>query len=68
MGGRITKNPDPAHFFGDPLGLGRVSIHPTVPNAKVHVDIQVEGFIGVSSLDATLGGVGQEYVMSPVLR
>jgi len=68
MGGRAIKNPDPVHFFGDPLGHARVTIHPTIPSAKVHVEIQVEGFTSVSSLDTVLGDAGQTYVVAPVLR
>ncbi len=67
-GGRILKTPDNPHFFGDPLGLARILIRPTVPNAKVHVDVQVEGFTAVSSLDATLGDAGQQYALAPILR
>jgi hypothetical protein len=67
-GGRTLKTPDNPHFFGDPIGLARVLIRPTVPNAKVHVEVQVEGFAGVSALDATLGEPGQQYAIAPVLR
>lgn len=67
-GGRVIKNPDSSHLFGDPLGLARVTIKPTVANARVHVDVQVEGYTEVSSLDATLGGAGQQYALAPILR
>ncbi len=68
MGGRTLNAPSDPHFFGDPLGLARVLIRPTMPNAKVHVEVQVEGFAGLSAMDATLGEAGQEYVISPALR
>ena len=68
MGGRTFNAPSDQHFFGDPLGLARVVIRPTAPNAKVHVEVQVEGFASMSAMDSTLGDAGQEYVIAPALR
>jgi hypothetical protein len=67
-GGRTLRVPNDPHFFGDPIGLARVVIRPTVPNAKVHVEVQVEGFAGVSALDVTLGAPGQQYAIAPLIR
>jgi len=67
-GGRIIKVPENPRFFGDPLGLARVTINPTVANAKVHVEVLVEGFAAPSSLDAMLGEAGQPYALAPILR
>lgn len=66
MSGRDEKAPK--NYFGDPLGFAQIKIRPSVPNAQVHVEIQIEGVSQTSSMDVTLPDSGQEYRIAPLLR
>jgi len=57
-----------AHCDGDPQGLARVLIRPTIPNAKVHVEIQIEGLTRPSAMDVTLAEGGKQYCIAPSLH
>ena len=58
----------PAEYFGDPTGMVEVWIVSSVPNAKVHVEIKVEGWVSPSELDAVLPVAGKRYRLAPYLR
>jgi hypothetical protein len=66
-GPRHKINPTP-DYIGDPSGLAEVWIISAVPNAQVHVEVQIEGWTGVSELDATLPEAGKRYRLAPFLR
>jgi len=67
MSGRRLKAPSALHYIGDPLGVAEVVIRPVVPNANVHVEIQIEGLADKSVLDVTLPEAGQQYRIAPQL-
>jgi len=58
----------PSEYIGDPTGIAEVWIVSSVPNAKVHVEIKVEGWAGPSELDAVLPIAGKRYRLAPYLR
>jgi len=58
----------PLNYFGDPAGIAEVWIVASVPNAKVHVEIKVEGWVSPSELDAVLPVAGRRYRLAPYLR
>src|SRR5712692_1572352 len=68
MTGRSFKVPASEHYYGDALGMAEVWIRPAVPNAKAHVEVQIEGLTGVSELDVTLPDAGQRYRLAPLLH
>jgi len=57
----------PPDCIGDPIGLAEVWIVSSIPNAKVHVEINVEGWASPSQLDATLEKAGKRYRLSPLI-
>ena len=58
----------PSEYIGDPTGIAEVWIVSSVPNAKVHVEIKVEGWANLSELDAVLPVAGKRYRLAPYLR
>lgn len=68
MSGRRFKAPSDSRYFGDPLGVASVLIRPTAQNAKVRVEVQIDGFADTSALDVTLAEPGQQYTIAPPLR
>jgi hypothetical protein len=58
----------PLNYFGDPAGIAEVWIVASVPNAKVHVEIKVEGWVSPSELDAVLPVAGRRYRLAPYMR
>lgn len=58
----------PLNYFGDPTGIAEVWIVASVPNAKVHVEITVEGWVSPSELDVVLPVAGRRYRLAPYLR
>src|SRR6266852_9164660 len=52
--GRAHKPPSDSRSFGDELGIAGVVVRPSTPNSKVHVEIQIEGFTDLSTIDVTL--------------
>jgi len=58
----------PKDYIGDPAGIAEVWIVPSVPNAKVHVDISIDGWASPSELDATLAKAGTRYRLAPYIR
>jgi hypothetical protein len=58
----------PKDYIGDPAGIAEVWIVPSVPNAKVHVDISIDGWASPSELDTTLTRVGTGYRLAPYIR
>ena len=57
----------PSDYIGDPAGFAEVWIVSSVPNAKVHIDINVEGWANPSELDATLVEAGKRYRLAPFI-
>ena len=57
----------PLDYIGDPAGFAEVWIVSSVPNAKVHVDINLEGWASPSQLDATLVQAGKRYRLAPII-
>jgi len=68
LGGPRSKVELPADYIGDPTGIAEVWIVSSVPNAKVHVEIKVEGWASSSELDAVLPIAGKRYRLAPYLR
>jgi hypothetical protein len=68
MTGRTFNVPATVHYYGDALGMAEVWVRPAVPNAKAHVEVQIEGLTGVSELDVTLPDAGQVYRLAPMLH
>ena len=68
MGGPAFKPPAQPHFYGYPWGLAEVRIRPLVDNARVHVEIKIEGLTQESALDVTLAKAGEQYRIAPLLR
>jgi len=68
LGGPRSKVELPADYIGDPTGIVEVWIVASVPDAKVHVEIKVEGWVGPSELDAVLRVAGHRYRLAPYLR
>ena len=58
----------PSEYIGDPTGIVEVWMVSSAPNAKVHVEIKVEGWAGPSELDAVLPVAGKRYRLAPYLR
>jgi len=58
----------PEDYIGDPAGIAEVWIVSSVPNAKVHVDISIDGWASPSELDATLKKAGTRYRLAPFIR
>lgn len=58
----------PSDYIGDPAGFAEVWIVSSVPNAKIHVDINVEGWASPSELDATLTEAGKRYRLAPFIN
>jgi hypothetical protein len=58
----------PKDYIGDPGGIAEVWIVSSVPNAKVHVDISIDGWASPSELDATLAKAGTRYRLAPYIR
>jgi len=56
------------YYIGDQAGLAEVWIVSSVPMAKVHVEIKVEGWVNPSELDALLPVAGKRYRLAPYLR
>ncbi len=56
------------YYIGDPTGIAEVWIVSSVPNAKVHIEIKVEGWVSPSELDAVLPVAGKRYRLGPYLR
>ena len=55
-------------ILGDFHSVAHILIKPSVANARVHVEISVDGLAETSSYDATLGAAGQQYAVAPTLR
>lgn len=58
----------PKDYCGDPTGIAEVWIVSSVPNAKVHVDVSIDGWASPSELDATLIKAGTRYRLAPFIR
>jgi len=58
----------PKNYIGDPGGIAEVWIVSSVPNARVHVDISIDGWASPSELDATLAKPGTRYRLAPYIR
>lgn len=58
----------PKEYFGDPAGIAEVWIVSSVPKAKVHVDVLIDGWANPSELDATLEKAGTRYRLAPFIR
>jgi len=58
----------PKNYIGDPAGIAEVWIVSSVPYAKVHVDINIDGWASPSEFDATLTKVGTRYRLAPYIR
>lgn len=58
----------PEDYFGDPAGQAEVWITSSTPNARVHVDINIDGWATPSELDATLPKAGKRYRLGPFIR
>jgi len=58
----------PKNYIGDPAGIAEVWIVSSVPNAKVHVDISIDGWASPSEFDATLTKAGTRYRLAPYIR
>jgi hypothetical protein len=65
--GLRVKSEVPPDCIGDPVGLAEVWIVSSTPNAKVHVEINVEGWASPSQFDATLEKAGKRYRLSPFI-
>jgi hypothetical protein len=68
LSGPRTNGELPAEYIGDVTGIAEVWIVPSVPNAKVHVDIKIAGWVSPSELDAVLPVAGKRYRLAPYLR
>jgi hypothetical protein len=58
----------PKNYIGDPAGIAEIWITSSVPNAKVHVDISIDGWASPSELDATLTKAETRYRLAPYIR
>jgi hypothetical protein len=54
--------------IGDQHSVVGIVIKPHLPNARVHVEVRVDGLSESSSYDATLGEINQQYTVSPTVR
>ena len=57
-----------SNVIGDPHSLIGIVIKPNLPNARVHVEIRVDGLSETSSYDATLAEANQQYTVAPTVR
>lgn len=58
----------PPEYIGDPAGIVEVWMVSSVPNAKVHIEIKINGWVSPSELDAVLPVAGKRYRLAPYLR
>jgi hypothetical protein len=58
----------PSEYIGDPTGTVEVWMVSSVPNAKVHIEIKIAGWVSPSELDAVLPVAGKRYRLAPYLR
>ena len=58
----------PPEYIGDLTGIVEVWMVSSVPNAKVHIEIKVAGWVSPSELDAVLPVAGKRYRLAPYLR
>jgi hypothetical protein len=63
-----SKRPAANSVLGDSRSVARILIKPSVANARVHVEVRVDGLSEDSSYDATLGAAGQQYAIAPTIR
>jgi hypothetical protein len=68
MSGPRENAESPENYIGDPVGFAEVWIVTSVPNAKVHVDLSIDGWASPSELDATLPKSGTRYRLAPYIR
>jgi len=68
MSGPNTRNSSTPGYYGDSSGLAEVWIVPSIPNAQVHVEVQIEGWTSLSEIDVTLPEAGKRYRVVPFLR
>jgi hypothetical protein len=66
--GPRDKSELPSDYIGDPAGLAEVWIISSTPNARVHIEINLEGWASLSQLDATLAEAGKRYRLAPVIN
>lgn len=54
--------------IGDPHSVVGIVVKPNVPNARVHLEVRVDGLSEASSFDATLAEANKEYTVAPTVR
>jgi len=68
MSGPRENTEIPKDYIGDLAGFAEVWIVSSVPNAKVRVNISIDGWSSPSQLDATLKKAGTRYRLAPFIR